>query len=598
MADNIFQQSIVPVIPKILEGERIYVYVPLATEDTPGIASYNKDDFLISSQGQIKIKWPYAYEWKPGLVNIAKDSAGYLKFSDDNNHYLEVDNIKLDNTIDDKIAIHNTDKTAHNDIRNLISTNSQNIATLQTDVTNLNKRITTNELNISKLFESKVNISEINNDLKVQTIIRNDGFNGQIDITANDITNGTIGEIQTRIGLTKSELVLYSKNGTNYAGMGTNNTDGPFLIIGYNNGFVKEKIASQPFVTNITNKKVNIDSVNQNNEYISSKIINNDGEIDLYSKRVDNRGLLVGQSNIHLYYDDTNHAAKLDLETKNAYLKMSTGQIELYTIFPVTGATSPNTKILMTPFAAIYYNNKDDGEIATKPYVEGEINKITAIQIRNIEPNLVITATEETLQTVATQYIVDNYNRQPKDNDGLFITMTNLKNDVIEYAYYNGAWINTGLNGVDLSNYMDLTSSQEAEGTKNFTGILQYKGIEVATINSDLSSIESLDLTNNSLTGEYANNIITFKAKGQIVYEKDNISFNSQYKLPIKGEEGITLEVIDNIVTLKTNYDNSTVKTVNNQLQVIGVKSESYNKLISAEDIYLACTIDIVDEEV
>ena len=48
MATNIFQQRIVPVVPKVLSNERVYVYVPKATKDTPGIASFVERDFNVN----------------------------------------------------------------------------------------------------------------------------------------------------------------------------------------------------------------------------------------------------------------------------------------------------------------------------------------------------------------------------------------------------------------------------------------------------------------------------------------------------------------------------------------------------------------------
>lgn len=121
MANNIFQQRIKPVTPKVLENERIFVYVPKATTKEAGIAYYNPDDFTVSNLGQVSVKWPYAHNGDFGLVKIAPDAAGYLQFTEDNNHYLEVALDKLDihnnELIDNKITIHNEDIEAHNDIR-------------------------------------------------------------------------------------------------------------------------------------------------------------------------------------------------------------------------------------------------------------------------------------------------------------------------------------------------------------------------------------------------------------------------------------------------------------------------------------------------
>ena len=81
---NIFQETITPDKPKVLDGERVYVYVPRATLDTPGIASYDKDDFVLNN----------------GKVHLAKD-------------------------IDEEIAKHNIDPDAH---KNLFDTKVDKIA--------------------------------------------------------------------------------------------------------------------------------------------------------------------------------------------------------------------------------------------------------------------------------------------------------------------------------------------------------------------------------------------------------------------------------------------------------------------------------------
>ena len=57
MATNIFQQRIVPVVPKVLSNERVYVYVPKATKNTPGIASFVERDFNVDD-GKASLIWP------------------------------------------------------------------------------------------------------------------------------------------------------------------------------------------------------------------------------------------------------------------------------------------------------------------------------------------------------------------------------------------------------------------------------------------------------------------------------------------------------------------------------------------------------------
>lgn len=57
MANNIFQQQITPIKPKVLETERIFVYVPTATKNIQGIASFNERDFGVNN-GQVSLIWP------------------------------------------------------------------------------------------------------------------------------------------------------------------------------------------------------------------------------------------------------------------------------------------------------------------------------------------------------------------------------------------------------------------------------------------------------------------------------------------------------------------------------------------------------------
>ena len=58
---NIFQQPIRPVTPKVLPEERVYVYVPRATKDTPGIASFEERDFNINA-GHVTLTWPMSMQ--------------------------------------------------------------------------------------------------------------------------------------------------------------------------------------------------------------------------------------------------------------------------------------------------------------------------------------------------------------------------------------------------------------------------------------------------------------------------------------------------------------------------------------------------------
>mgnify|MGYP002516295216 CR=1 FL=1 len=105
-----------------------------------------------------------------------------------------------------------------------------------------------------------------------------------------------------------------------------------------------------------------------------------------------------------------------------------------------------------TPVENTHATSKIYVDTADKKLAE-QIANITAVQIRN--KSEVIEATEDDVQTVATHYIKQNYQRDPQNFDGLIITVTDKNNDKILYIYseVSKLWINSGINDVDLSNY-------------------------------------------------------------------------------------------------------------------------------------------------
>lgn len=112
--------------------------------------------------------------------------------------------------------------------------------------------------------------------------------------------------------------------------------------------------------------------------------------------------------------------------------------------------------------------NNIENTYATKE----ELQSLSSVQIQN--KNEVISATQATVQTVATQYIVTNYSRQPKNWDGLILTITDLNNDKILYIYseVSSLWINAGINGVDLDAYVgtfaqSFTDTQKQQARTN-----------------------------------------------------------------------------------------------------------------------------------
>lgn len=55
MEKNVVEQIVVPEVPKVIPNEQVYVYVPLATFDTKGVASYDNTYFTVTN-GHVSIK--------------------------------------------------------------------------------------------------------------------------------------------------------------------------------------------------------------------------------------------------------------------------------------------------------------------------------------------------------------------------------------------------------------------------------------------------------------------------------------------------------------------------------------------------------------
>ena len=69
LQNNIFQNRVQPVKPAILEEERVFVYVPKASANTPGIASFKSDDFTVSSNGEVELKWSEQLQVENNTIN-------------------------------------------------------------------------------------------------------------------------------------------------------------------------------------------------------------------------------------------------------------------------------------------------------------------------------------------------------------------------------------------------------------------------------------------------------------------------------------------------------------------------------------------------
>lgn len=379
MPNNIYQNSIRPVTPQVLNSERITVYVPEASNTTKGIANYtddfivlqgtvklnttkyndpfnklsfvklNNDDFEKNESDFVQIKWPFAYNKSGssrangfGLMKIRDNSADYLKFDENGNLILDYD--KLANTLGSNTSIeaHNNDPASHPYILNLLDTK------VDTD----------------------------NGDLHIENI------GTSIDIGY--YQKGATGSGSNGVFVWKNKNVMNANSGV-----------GPYSL--------NTKVEQTPSNIVIT---------------------------------------VIGSA------DDVTQ-----IRPKNI-LKITSEQITI-----------------------------NDDIIATQPYVQEEISKISSVQIRNTAANPIITATQATVQTVATQYIVDNYSRQPIKWDGLIITVTDLQNDKILFIYSDASdlWINAGINNIDLTNYIakddisqTISSASTAEDVPSAKAVYDY----------------------------------------------------------------------------------------------------------------------------
>lgn len=80
---NIFQQRIRPVLPRILQEERIFVYVPKASGTSAGIAYFPDDQFTVSSDGKVTLKWPMSLQIENDKVNDPLETIARSKLSSD-----------------------------------------------------------------------------------------------------------------------------------------------------------------------------------------------------------------------------------------------------------------------------------------------------------------------------------------------------------------------------------------------------------------------------------------------------------------------------------------------------------------------------------
>ena len=207
----------------------------------------------------------------------------------------------------------------------------------------------------------------------------------------------------------------------------------------------------------------------------------------------DNRA--IARKNIGLnQVDNTSDANKPVSTAQGAAIKVVQDALDQYKTDVGNGSVIP----------ARATGDASGNNIANTYATKQELANISAVQIRNKDE--VINATQETVQTVATAYMVNNYGRQPQNLDGLILTVTDLSNDKILYIYsaVSSLWINAGINGVDLSKYVGVaqqtfTDAEKAQARQNIgAGTSSFSGNYNDLADKPTIPSKTSDLTNDS----------------------------------------------------------------------------------------------------
>lgn len=248
-----------------------------------------------------------------------------------------------------------------------------------------------------------------------------------------------------------------------------------------------------------------------------------------------------------------------------------------------------------------------NGEDIAQTYAtKQELEQLNSIRIRN---KGVLEATKTTVQEIATQYIIDEYDRRPQHLDGLIITVTDLDDDKVLYIYTNesNTWIDAGVNSVDLTNYVQFNNFNEdftinettkkisvnnnkikntptgmeiAEGsslvlTKN---VIEGYTPEKVTINPDIGvTVENTNFNGTILTKYTSEGIqitspnsfplIQYNTKDLITIDNNDIVFFNGFNYKVGTKKILTEQTISDIMGMGLTYDGAHIHTLNNYLQ-------------------------------
>ncbi len=162
----------------------------------------------------------------------------------------------------------------------------------------------------------------------------------------------------------------------------------------------------------------------------------------------------------------------------------------------VTGGTNPTT---LAGFGITdgVTEDKLNGVVAE---LEAQIADINAVRFMN---NGILEATKPTVQTVATQYIVSNYSRQPLSGDGLIITFTDSipagDKELYIYSEISLTWISAGQAALNTaiadSTTAGITKLYQTANDSNTDGAVSQAGVNAVKGIVD-TAVQSVKINN------------------------------------------------------------------------------------------------------
>lgn len=91
------EKQLVPELPKTIDNEQTTVYVPIASDKTPGIAAFESSDFVITKDGKVQLKYSQKSLVRnanpletPSYVKLSKDEFESVRYPNENYPFAEL----------------------------------------------------------------------------------------------------------------------------------------------------------------------------------------------------------------------------------------------------------------------------------------------------------------------------------------------------------------------------------------------------------------------------------------------------------------------------------------------------------------------------